>query len=311
MSSDLSPEEIWQSDHSRDSQMIQRFIAERPDVVSSIRTNFGPPARHEVLIWGANTRDVRNEIHASLEFPDDVTFFPATFSPAYLCSVLEEIDHLAKELPRPSFQTYGPTWDGIFVQLDASLEALAASLHERFGDALILTVGNFPYPMDRPLTFLEDLVKKSRSAAVPNPPVVPDLEARLIVPSLIITSGSGFDAEVVITNVGSTPVEYAGGAPNVSILDPATHEVVGGFQGSVAGVGILLSLAPGESSTLKALTGTTSTRRELGYVVPPGRYLARASLQLSPWHGPASQGGSVVNTPEVEIEMRTSTGDDG
>jgi len=304
MSSDLSPREIWQSDHSSDSQIIQRFIAERPDVVSSVRTNWGPPARHEVLLWGANTHDVQDEIRAALEYPDDVVFLPAQFSPAHLRSVLEEITRLSRESTQPTFQSYGPTWDGVAATLDASQEQLAASLHETFGDALILSVGGFPYPMGRPLTFIEELMKNRQMVAVPEPPTIPDLEARLILPDSIIASGSRFDAEVTVTNVGSTPLEFTRGAPTVSILDPASHEVVGGFQGWVTAAGKHLLLAPGESSTLKALTGTASNRRELGYVLPPGRYLARASLQLSPWHGPAPQGGGVVHTPEVAVEIR-------
>lgn len=309
MSSDLSPREIWQSDHSPDSQIIQHFIAEHPDVVSSLRTNWGPPASHEVLLWGANTRDVQDEIRASLEFPDDVAFLPALFSPAHLHSILEEINRLSRESPRPTFQSYGPTWDGVTATLDASQEELAASLHERFGDALILSVGGFPYPINRPLTFIEDLIKNRQIVAVPEPPTVLGLEARLVLPNSIITSGSRFDAEVTVTNVGSTPLEFTRGAPTVSILDPATREVVGGFQGWVNAMGMLLSLAPGESSNLKALTGTASSRRELGYVLPPGHYLARASLHLSPWHGQAPQGGSVVRTPEVELEIRKRTED--
>jgi hypothetical protein len=308
MSSDLSPEEVWQSDHSHDSQIIQRFIAERPDVVSSLRANWGPPARYEVLLWGINTRDVQDEIRASLEFPDDVDFLPARFSPAYLRDVLEEINGLTRDLPPPTFQSSGPTWDGVSAKLDASQEELAASLHERFGDVLVLSVGNFPYPMDRPLTFIEELSKRRRVATAPELPTIPNLEARLLLPDSVITAGSRFDAEVIVTNVGSTPMEFTRGAPTVSILDPATHEVVGGFHGWVAGVGILLSLAPGQSSTLKALTGTTSSRRDLGYVLPPGRYLARATLRLSPWHGEAPRGGSVVHTTGVEIEICTPTG---
>jgi hypothetical protein len=307
MGSDLSPEEIWQSDHSRDSQVIQRFVAERPDVVSSLRANWGPPARYEVLLWGTDTREVQDEIRTSLEFPDDVCFLPARFSPAYLRDVLQEISRLSKELPLPAFQGFGPMWDGVTAELDASQEELAASLHQRFGDALVLTVGSFPYPMDRPLTFMEELSQGRRVSSTPELPVVPNLEGRLILPDSIIKSGSRFDAEVVVTNLGSTPVEYTRGAPTVSLLDPATHEVVGGFRGWVNAMGILLSLMPGESATLRALTGTTSTRRELGYVLPPGKYLARATLHLSPWHGEAPRGGEVIITPEVEIEIRGRT----
>ncbi len=310
MSSELSPKENWQSIHSHDSQVIQRFIANRPDVVSDLRANWGPLARYEILLWGSETRDVQDEIRASLEYPDDVVFLPARFSPAHLRGILEEVDRLSREMAHPTFQSFGPTWDGVTATLDASKEELATSLHERFGDALILSVGSFPFPMDRPLTLIEERIKSPRVAVAPEPPSITNLEALLILPESTVTPGTRFAAEVVVTNVGSTPLEFMRGAPIARFLDLETHEVVGGFHGWIAGVGILLSLAPGESSNLIALTGTTSSRRELGYVLPPGRYLARASLELSPWHGEAPGGVSVVNTPEVEIEILDRMGPD-
>ena len=63
-------------------------------------------------------------------------------------------------------------------------------------------------------------------------------------------------------------------------------ETVGGYSGWIAGTGRVIDLAPGESASVGIIFGTASTREDLGYVLPPGRYWLRVQMRLH--HGPGA-----------------------
>lgn len=74
------------------------------------------------------------------------------------------------------------------------------------------------------------------------------------------------------------------GHPLVGSLLNASHEAVGGFTGAIAGTGLTVDLAPGQSASIRVIFGTASTREELGYALPPGTYWLKVQMPFR--HGP-------------------------
>jgi hypothetical protein len=172
--------------------------------------------------------------------------------------------------------------------LRADLESLAATLFERFGDAIELTVGIFPYPPNRPLSHIERMNTDRPLVPAPNVIDVPGLDAHFMQPLPRIVNGVCDDAIVVLTNVGDVQIEISMGAASVALVDPNSGVIVGGFHGAVAASAQIVKLDPGQRVEIHALVGTTSYQRDLGYVVPPGRYVARARIPVSPGSGTES-----------------------
>ena len=66
----------------------------------------------------------------------------------------------------------------------------------------------------------------------------------------------------------------------VGSLLNSSLEIVGGYSGAIAGTGRTIDLAPRESASIRVIFGTASTREDLGYVLPPGRYWLRVRMRL-------------------------------
>ena len=90
------------------------------------------------------------------------------------------------------------------------------------------------------------------------------------------------------------------GQPLVGSLLNSSHEAVGGYSGAVGGTGRFIDLAPGASASLPVIFGTASTREDLGYVVPPGRYWLRVQMHLH--HG---RGAPLTNAPAAPLTQIT------
>ena len=86
------------------------------------------------------------------------------------------------------------------------------------------------------------------------------------------------------------------GQPLVGSLLNSSLETVGGYSGAVAGTGLTIDLAPGESASVRVIFGTASTREDLGYVLPPGRYWLRVQMRLH--HGRGTPGADHDHPPK-------------
>jgi hypothetical protein len=286
--SELSAMEVWQSDHRLEIQVVQDYQSEHPSVVSSLRLDNDPPRKIRVLMWRDEGDHHATAIHRLCHDPDALVFEAARHSPDELATIIAEIRSLASTSSPGSFQMYGIGWDAVTVHVRADLETLAADLHRRFGDAIILTVGLFPYPLDRPLSWSERMTAVRPFVERPEAIDLPGLEAHLEPPFLQINIGARVDATIELINVSATHIQMSAGAATVSLVDPNSGVTVGGFHGAVAASARVITLDPGQRAEIPALVGTTSFQRDLGYVVPPGRYVARARVPVSIGSGPES-----------------------
>jgi hypothetical protein len=161
------------------------------------------------------------------------------------------------------------------LQLGADQEALAATLHEKFGDAADLKVGAFSFPMPTNSVVRPPILR---------PDVLPiSLEGVGVSLSEHLTVASGKLARGMLdfSNHGTTDVTLdTNGAVTARILDPSTLDVVGGFIGAQTMPLFSYRIAPGETVAVRLLVGTASFKQTLGYTVPPGEWMMDAIVKV-------------------------------
>lgn len=194
---------------------------------------------------------------------------------------------------RPILTSVGEGKAVICVGLRADQEHVASELASRYGSAVELRVGFFSFPDRR---------------RRPRPPAGPALEEQAFeglemsveVVQRVLEAGDDGHGRLVLRNSSQERIGTLGsGQPLVGSLLNSSLETVGGFSGAVAGTGRFIDLAPGASASLPVIFGTASTREDLGYVVPPGRYWLRVQMPL---HG---RGAPLTNAPAAPLTQIT------
>ena len=254
-----------------------------------------------VVIQVAFTGDLQQHrlaIADLVEHPDRVEVVQAARTSAELEDVRRRIEAiLATESPNPML-SLGQGWQQLDLRLAATAEALAARLHQEFGDAISITVGSKPFP-------------PRADARTPCPDVPrttgapPTIEVQLRLDEPVVGSGETARAVVEVTNTGDRSLTIDTDSPLVgSVLDHDRTSVVGVHVGMIAGTGRRLSLEPGATTTVPALIGTASCVPDAGYRLPAGRYFATVAL---PIRRQGDDGMPVVASlvpPPVPLELR-------
>lgn len=192
---------------------------------------------------------------------------PTTLSPAEICAEvlrLQEVNYL------------GECSGVIRIGLRVDAEALAGQLRARYGDAVTLTVGHFPYPPP------EDPERACLD-------VQPTVEEHAPLTAVVevegpIVGGSRYPGTVRLSNAGAVPYELQTSSNfSLYLFRPGEPETIGLSElGSSWGVGYGRTLEPGEAVELPATGGTASCDLVLGYVLPAGAYEVRALIDFQP-----------------------------
>ena len=183
----------------------------------------------------------------------------------------------------------------VCVGLRADQEHVASELASRYGSAVELRVGFFSFP-DR---------RRSRpwppAGPTPEEQAFEGLEMSVEVDQGVLEAGDDGRGRLILRNNGRERIGPLGsGQPLVGSLLNSSHEAVGGYSGAVAGTGLTIDLAPGGSASIRFIFGTDSTREDLGYVVPPGRYWLKVQMHLH--HG---RGAPLTNAPAAPLTQIT------
>jgi hypothetical protein len=281
-SDDLGDKQLVQSALRGDLELVTRYGKEYPGTWAGVWFDNEPTVR----IVAAFTSDVARHdaaLRPRLRHPGRLVIQRRPHSLADLRQVRQEIKHTlqqqAAETGRPILTSIGQGKAVIHVALRADQENLASELAARYGSAVELRVGAFSFP-DR---------RRSR----PRPPGRPapeeqtfnGLEMNVEVDQAVLEVGDDGYGRLVLRNDGPERIGPLGcGQPLVGSLLNASHETVGGFTGAIAGTGLTVDLAPGRSASIPVIFGTASTREELGYALPPGRYWLKVQMPFR--HGP-------------------------
>lgn len=253
---------------------IHAYGEARPDAWAGVRYVNEPTIR----LQAAFAKDVDNHraaIRELVEFPDRVEVVEAVRTRAELVRIRTEIEQLLEaETPNPML-SLGEGWLQVDLQLVASAEPVAELVHRRYGDAVAITVGSFPYP------------RRADGPSAPCPEVpattgrVASLEVELRLPGGAQRSGDAISAALAVTNTGIDEVALSSDEPIVGhVLTPAGDRVVGVYTGAIAGTGLAMTLAPGATQEVAVIIGTASCDPTLGYLLPAGPYLAVAGLPV-------------------------------
>jgi hypothetical protein len=239
-------------------------------------------------------------LRPQLRHPGRLVVQSARHSLSDLRRVREEIERTLRqrqaETGRPVLQSVGMGKAVVSVRLRADQEHAAGELAARYGSAVELQVGFFGFPGRRPRR--------------PHPPAGPTLEEQpfdglemsVEVDQEALEAGDTGRGRLVLRN--SSPQRIGPldcGQPLVGSLLDSSLEPVGGYSGAIAGTGRTIDLAPGESASLRVIFGTASTRADLGYSLPPGRYWL--SVQMGLHHGPGTPSTTTPAAPLIQITI--------
>ena len=162
----------------------------------------------------------------------------------------------------------------IGIGLRANAEALARELNGRYGAAVDLTVGFFPYP---PPEASQRRCVQGRQTVADHRPLLATLGI-----DRTVVAGDFFQGKVRLRNGGN--VQYAletSSDFSVYLFRPGDPLPVGSSEGGVAGTGFRTALAAGQAVDLDAGGGTASCDLAMGYVLPAGTYQARAFVDYN------------------------------
>ncbi|MGH3250179.1 MAG: hypothetical protein ACRDOI_28815 [Trebonia sp.] len=235
-----------------------------------------------------------------LQHPDRLVVEGRQHSIPELRRIREEIERtLGQRQAQTGRQILASVGNGkavVSVGLRADQEHVASELAARYGSAVKLRVGNFAFPECRRI--------RPRPPAVPAPApeeqAIEGLEMSVEVDQAVLEAGDDGHGRLLLRNSGPERIGPLGsGQPLVGSLLNASGETVGGYSGWVAGTGLTVDLAPGGSAGIRVIFGTASTREDLGYVLPPGRYWLKVQLRL---HG---RGAPLTNAPAAPLTQIT------
>lgn len=174
-----------------------------------------------------------------------------------------------------------PRTPPIKIRLTPWAAGAAEERHRQFGDDVELAVGWLPYPPGRP-------ARTRRQSAPGELPELPDLldpdevTVTLSEPA-VLSSGHTLHHHLTVHNLTGGELQLAtNGGVTAVVVDPQTRETAGGFSGVQTVPLKIYRVAPGGSTSIPLLTGTASSRPELGYAVPPGEWGIQVTLTLGP-----------------------------
>jgi len=263
------------------------------------------PAVRIVAAFTADLAQHDAALRPRLRYPDRLAVQSGRHSLSDLRQARTEIEETlgqrATQAGRPILTSIGQGAGVICVALRADQEDVAHELAARYGSAVELQVGNFTFPGHQP-----SYPRPSARPTVTEPAVTEPAFAGLdlsVEVNQVIRCGDDGGGQLILRNTSSARIgPFGTGQPLVGSLLNANDEIVGSYVGWIAGVGRTFDLAPGQSAAIPVLYGTASTRRHLGYTLPPGTYWLQIQLPLRPDRGGGTPA-QVLTAPLTQITI--------
>jgi len=253
-----------------DRSVLLAYAKAHPDEYTTFRTSIAPVR----LVIGFTDHVIEHclALRPLLEYPNEFRILHYTFSADRLQAIRYEIGAMGGGV----ITSIGVGRGVVEMDLRADSLDLARRIWDRYGPAVRIKLGMFPYPPPSGLP-------PSRCAeliAYWVPRASSSLVATLALRSSTVRSGRDFSATVTIRNAGATAYQFDSGADQTAIVfRRGTFEVVG--MGLVGGseIGYSKRLKPGEVIRQGSWGGTASCDLSAGYAVQPGTYDVRALIE--------------------------------
>jgi len=295
----LGDKELIQSALRGDFELIAGYGEAHPGAWTGAWWDNEPTVRIVAAFTG-NVARHEAALRPMLRHPGRLVVKRRQHSLADLRRVREEIERTveqrAAETGRWILTSIGEGKGVVRVVLRADQENLASELAARYGNAVELRVGAFCFP--------------DRQRGHPRPPVRPTLEESTFeglemsveVDRQVLEAGDDGRGRLVLRNSSAGRIGPLGsGQPLVGSLLNASLEAIGGYSGWIAGTGVIIDLAPGQSASIPVIYGTASTREGLGYVVPPGTYWLKVQMRFR--HGRGGPPTHALTAPLTQITI--------
>jgi hypothetical protein len=295
----LGDKELIQSALRGDFELIAGYGEEHPEAWAGAWWD-NEPAVRIVAAFTADAGQHDAALRPRLRHPDRLVVEIRQHSLPDLRQVREEIqrtlEQRATQAGRPILTSIGEGAGVIRVALRADQENLASELAARYGSAVELQVGAFPFP--------------DRRRSDPQPPAVAALEEQAFealeisveADQRVLEVGGDGHGQLVLRNGSSERIgPLDSGRPLIGSLLNASLETVGTYGGWIAGTGMIIDLAPGQSASIPVIYGTTSTRADLGYAVPPGTYWLKVQMPFR--HGLGGPSTHALTAPLTQITI--------
>lgn len=276
--------ELEHSKFNSDVEAVRRYgESHSDDYVEELFEN-EPHIRLIVLMVGDRLAEHEAALRDLVRYPNQLEVRRTPFPRSRLEEIRQEV--METVMSRPGAITQLAIGRGrVNVQLAADQEALAASYHERFEDAIELRLGVFPYPpasAPAPAPGAGDQEMGPPKVAPLKLPLLPGEEFKVSLEGeIVVASGGRTSGTLRLQNCGSMEaVIETNGAVTARVVDPQTGDGVGGFFGFQAAPLIIFRIPPGSTVSIPLLVGTTSSVSSLGYAVPPGSWAIEVPIQI-------------------------------
>lgn len=188
------------------------------------------------------------------------------------------------------------------LELRADGLEVARRLHQRYGDALEITVGTMPFPPGEGVGAGGASASGCGSVAPPGGGP-PGLVVRLELERSEVPAGDDFAGTAVVANEGDDDISIESGQPlTATVVRRGESQVVGIFVGAIAGTGLTLGLMPGEEVEIAVLGGTASCDPDAEPALAPGEYDVVVALPLDgPDGAPEGSAADVATSAPVPL----------
>ncbi len=269
--------EVEHAKFNSDVAAVRRYGETHPDDYVEEFFENEPHIRLIVLMVGDHLAEHEVALRELVDHPNQFEVRRTPF-PRFRLEEIRQVVGEAAMSRRGAFTQWGIGRGRVNVQLAADQEALAASFHERFGDAVELRVGVFRYPP----TIGAGEQEKAPVVVRPTLPLLPSEEFTVdLADEMVVVSGGTKTGTLRIRNRGSREaVIETNGAVTAHVVDPQTGDSVGGFFGPQHAPLITFRIPPSSTVSIPLLVGTTSSVRTLGYAVPPGKWAIEVPIRI-------------------------------
>lgn len=271
--------ELEQSRLRRDIAVVRAFGESNPDTWVDVVFENEPSVRLIAYFHAENIQELESALRRLVANPDllDVRWLPIPRS--CLEEINTEVRALATNEEMGSFSSVGIGRGKLNIRLRAGSASLAARLLEQYGDALDIGVGFMKFPACTPL-HLASTGQRAIASTRESLPLLKEIDVMTDV-DLSVKSGAHHTATVRIENRGrEVAVVTSNGGITARVLEPASGDVVGGFDGVQHAPLFRHRIAPNDAVEIPLLIGTASTVPSLGYAVPPGRWAFDMIIKL-------------------------------
>ena len=257
-----------------DLDVVRQFGERHPDAFVTVWFENRPTVRLVALLSGDDLAEHESELRQAVTYPDRLEVRRSRWSK----SDRKDVRAALQECAADAIASMGHGRGVLRVQLWADQADRAEEICRRFGEAVIVTIGMFPYPdrfarTDQPPNPALDEPPPQRLAALPD-----DVRIELT-QDLVIRSGAHLRTVIRVHNDSAVDLAAnTNGQINGTVVHPDTGQRVGCYEGAQSMPLVRFDVPPGSTGEIPLLIGTASIKPELGWAVPPGPWAVRLVL---------------------------------